>query len=441
MKEEIQVKTDRTALVVRHNKLIESKHTLSLPERRFMLWIVSQIRKEDKDLHTYRISVSDFVEFAGLEKNDSYYPRIVALADKLVQKSLGIKDKEKRIYEAFSWFHHIKYKWGEGVLEATLHPNLKPYLLQLKEQYTAITLEYAMLLRSSYSHRIYDLLKQYESIGSRTLNLTELREFMMLENRYPVYRDFRRYVLEVAQKEINEKTDISFDFKPVKSGRKIASILFTIHTKKPTVTLANREEMEPEAHRIFRKLIKYGIADKTARELISGYEDKRIKWHISEFEKRIKEGKTEGVGWLIQGIRENYEPQQSIFEKEEEKKREKAQKAREKEKQVKAKAEKLQKECSDRNTEEQEKIISGLSEEEKENILSEIKKGGRLRMWGNPKTFEELANGKAVFKYELLHAIRNRYQENFLLASEYAKRKKASTQIVSYLKSLESSIN
>jgi plasmid replication initiation protein len=99
----------------------------------------------------------------------------------------------------FPWFHRIDYKWGEGVIEAILHPELKPYLLQLKEQYTAITLEYALLLRSSYAHRIYDILKQYQHVGTRTIMVTDLREMLEIRSReYPKYADFRRRVLETA---------------------------------------------------------------------------------------------------------------------------------------------------------------------------------------------------------------------------------------------------
>ena len=218
-----------TAVVVRHNKLIESKHFLSLPERRFVLWIVSQIKPEDADFHLYRMSVVDFIRFAGLEPSDEYYSRIVEMADNLTKRNLGIKDDQSQKYSFFPWFHRIDYKWGAGTIEAILHPDLKPYLLQLKEQYTAITLEYALLLRSGYAHRIYDFLKQYQSLGSRTVPLADLREMLAIHAReYPRYADFRKRVLETAQREINAKTDLAFDFAPVTSNRKIVAICFRI---------------------------------------------------------------------------------------------------------------------------------------------------------------------------------------------------------------------
>jgi plasmid replication initiation protein len=50
---------------------------------------------------------------------------------------------------------------------------------------------------------------------------------------YHLYGDFKRYVLQVAHKEINEKTDILFEFKEIKLSRKVNELEFTI-TKKAT---------------------------------------------------------------------------------------------------------------------------------------------------------------------------------------------------------------
>ena len=72
---------------------------------------------------------------------------------------------------------------------------------------------------------LYDKLK--------SLSYDELKKLLMVEdvksyNRFP---DFRRFVLEKAQLEINELTDIDISFEPIKTGRKVTSIKFTIEEK------------------------------------------------------------------------------------------------------------------------------------------------------------------------------------------------------------------
>lgn len=48
---------------------------------------------------------------------------------------------------------------------------------------------------------------------------------------YVNYKDFRVKVLEKAQTEINELTDINIEFEPIKTGRKVTSIKFIIEEK------------------------------------------------------------------------------------------------------------------------------------------------------------------------------------------------------------------
>jgi plasmid replication initiation protein len=49
---------------------------------------------------------------------------------------------------------------------------------------------------------------------------------------YEIYPNFKRKVLDIAKKEINDWSDLLIDFKPVKDGRRFAKIAFTINLKK-----------------------------------------------------------------------------------------------------------------------------------------------------------------------------------------------------------------
>jgi len=136
----MSITADKKALVVRHNKLIESRHKLSLTERRFMLWIVSQITKDDKDFKIYKISVKNWEKFVGLKPTKNTYTEIFKMANSLTRRNVGIKSKENRkgnrAFKFISWFGSVEYREAEGAIEAILNPELKPFLLQLKEQYT-----------------------------------------------------------------------------------------------------------------------------------------------------------------------------------------------------------------------------------------------------------------------------------------------------------------
>ncbi|WP_326493425.1 replication initiation protein [Clostridium tagluense] len=74
------------------------------------------------------------------------------------------------------------------------------------------------------------MLKQYEGIEQITISIDALRTMFCIQPyEYSRYNDFKRKVLLQAQKEINlDKTDISLDFKEIKTGRKVTSIKFYI---------------------------------------------------------------------------------------------------------------------------------------------------------------------------------------------------------------------
>ena len=92
-------------------------------------------------------------------------------------------------------------------------PNLRPYLLQLKENFTKYQLENVLSLSSFYAIRIYELCKQYETIKERTIEIKELKEILDIKAKsYNIYNRFKEKVLTIAEREINEKTDISIKF-------------------------------------------------------------------------------------------------------------------------------------------------------------------------------------------------------------------------------------
>jgi len=86
-------------------------------------------------------------------------------------------------------------------------------------------------MKSNYSMRIYQLLKQYQKIGYRNFNVEELRYLMKIPTSYS-YNHIKERVFVQAQKEMEEHSDITFKFEEIKTGRKITDIKFIIKKKK-----------------------------------------------------------------------------------------------------------------------------------------------------------------------------------------------------------------
>ena len=81
-------------------------------------------------------------------------------------------------------------------------------------------------MRSAYSIRLYELLRSYAGLHSKTFDIDDLKAQLFAP--YTNFKDFRRKVLEVATKEINEYTDIEITWEPIAKGRKVVKVEFTI---------------------------------------------------------------------------------------------------------------------------------------------------------------------------------------------------------------------
>ncbi len=85
-------------------------------------------------------------------------------------------------------------------------------------------------IRSSYSKRIYLLLKEYEydTIGYREFQLSELQEILKVPKSFKIFNRFKEKVLFKAKEDINKFTDLQIDFIEKKLAKKVVSIKFII---------------------------------------------------------------------------------------------------------------------------------------------------------------------------------------------------------------------
>jgi len=83
-------------------------------------------------------------------------------------------------------------------------------------------------MRSSYSKRVYLMLKEYAKIGERTIELEELQTILKVPKSLKIYNRFKEKVLIKSKEDINKFTDLKVDFKEIKLGRKVSKIVFII---------------------------------------------------------------------------------------------------------------------------------------------------------------------------------------------------------------------
>jgi len=201
---------------------------LTVTEQKIILYLVSQIHKDDDDFKMYSLPIQHFYELLGY-RGSPKYSEMRDITRNLMREILEIKEGKK--LKQMSWISYVEYDEHSGRVYLSFDPRLKPYLLQLKKEFTTYRLKNVMELKSGYSIRIYEILKRWQFINDVEIPLDELRKMVGATDKYLEYHNFKKRVLAPAQKEITEKTDLSFEYKEVKSGRKVVASRFFIRER------------------------------------------------------------------------------------------------------------------------------------------------------------------------------------------------------------------
>ena len=230
--------------VVKRNPLVEAKFQATPLEYKILMVAASKISSSDNVLKDITFTTDEFNSLRDVKMEGGYNEKYMKrVCERLVGKSVSVKnstmkeyvpdhDMGNEGYTIFPWLHHIKY--NNSTVKIRFHEYMKPLLLYVlgNEEYTKYLLENITKCDSFYAMRIYELMKQYQKIGERIIEVQELREMLGIEpKKLARYGDFKRNVIEISHKEINEKTDIRMDYEEIKQGRKVVAIKFYVKPK------------------------------------------------------------------------------------------------------------------------------------------------------------------------------------------------------------------
>lgn len=238
------------------NYLINASYKLNLMEHRLIALLIAQIIDADTEFQTFEISIKDFKTLFYDSKGSDYW-HFKKSVDSLSEREVTITylNNNKKETITTKWLSTAEYLNGSGIIRLCLSENLKPFLLQLKDNYTEYGLSNILNFKSLFSFRFYELLKQFQTNKHRIIAVKELKKIIGIENSKRLYADFKRRILETAQKEINSQTDISFDFNEVKRSRSVGQIEFFIKSKSKKISKSVLQETKINDNSFLREVI------------------------------------------------------------------------------------------------------------------------------------------------------------------------------------------
>lgn len=247
-------------VVVVDNSLITSAYHLTLNEQRLILCALKKIdpMAEIEPNQAFYISRDDFIE---LGVNPDIVAQEIRQATKdLLKKSVTVrtplgtlempwlyevlrfdKNAEQKLRERYpnpnNYNDYIRalrlhnlidsftHRADENIVaRVVFHPKILPLLSNLKKNFTQFSIQDVAEFKSTYTHRIYQLMMQYKSTGYVKITIDDLKFMLMLGLKYSLFADFKKRVIDVAIDEINEKSPYAVKYELIKKGRKFVAL-------------------------------------------------------------------------------------------------------------------------------------------------------------------------------------------------------------------------
>ena len=232
----VNIEENKNNLIKKNNELIRNaRYSLGELGIKVITTLIAMIRVDDEEFHQYHINVDDFKELIGSSSKKTYeYSH--KMIKELLSNPFQIGD------EQFNWVTYGKHVKGTNFIKFEIHRELKPYLLQLKNgNFTKYYLHDILSLKSSYVIRFYELIishwNEYKKYNNKSKSYTLELEIIKIKNLFQIpnsylYKDIRVNIIDKAQKQFKEKTNIKFTYKEQKLGRKVVRLQITVEDNK-----------------------------------------------------------------------------------------------------------------------------------------------------------------------------------------------------------------
>lgn len=233
-------------LVVKSNRLNEALQSLTLPELRIIQLGIVDARETGTGLNTdkpLRIDGKRYAEVFGTTLQNGYMLMKQA-EDTLFNRRFSFTNKDGNVVKS-RWVQQIEYLDNQGGINICFTIAVVEAITRIdgfEEFFTQYFLEQTASLTRVYSVRLYELLVQWKKAGkTRLFEIETFRAQMGIEeHEYKVLADFKKRVLDVAIKEINDKTDLMVAYQQEKKGRTVIGFKFSVKAKNNDTTQDNQ---------------------------------------------------------------------------------------------------------------------------------------------------------------------------------------------------------
>ena len=282
------------------NALTVARYEMTETEKNLLYMVVAQVKPEDPETKAYQVSVKEMARITGSERlmGEAYKQAARKLMSRVFETTLS--DGDALIA---TFITSARFKKGTDLIEIELSRYVRPLYVDLNKKYTKVQLAAAISLNSAYAKRIYELLCMYKNMQDKTFrrDITGLKSMLWIvdpktgKDSYPDWTNFQRRVLDIAAKEINGHTDITFTYKPIYGdrpgrGRKpVVEVEFEVfyQAKPEPVSLSSLHE---------RLIKQFRLRPDQADTVLTTHSPEVINRQLYDIQAKAADGKVKNVG-------------------------------------------------------------------------------------------------------------------------------------------------
>ena len=210
-----------------------SKTDLTLPEFKILDAYLARINSHDSNKRTVRLEKGELEKALGVSeiKQDDLERRLRHLFQIIKVKD----DRKRKGFKLINLFEEADAEQDDnGLWQITLTctSSAREYVFNIENLgYLRYRLKNVINLTSRYSYVLFLYLLDNRFRKVWNIDLVELKALLnCTADRYKQFKFFNAEILKKCQRELCEKTDIRFSYKPIKSGRKVIAISFSVET-------------------------------------------------------------------------------------------------------------------------------------------------------------------------------------------------------------------
>ena len=227
-----KMNTNNLEVLFKSNTLIKAKYDFTVAQNRLLQKVFYEIQKNKTNIATI-----DTIELKKIIKSKDINTILgikTFLNNLKANEIMQIKsNKSWTVVNVISGFEYLEK-------ENSFRIEIPILLLDLIHQYTKTgftptNVTKYISLGGTNAQRFYELLRMWT--GNKTIieySVDEIKEYLLLDNKYNLFSNFRRRIIEPVIKELKEKELLDiYNVEYIKTGRKITSIKFYVKDLEP----------------------------------------------------------------------------------------------------------------------------------------------------------------------------------------------------------------